>query len=165
VSQIGEYDRLIQLAALKYLPGYDWRLYKAQLWQESKLNPYATSPAGARGIAQFMPTTWREWSPKAGFAGADVVDPEASIFTGACYMAWLIGQWSSPRPDMDRYLLAAASYNAGLGNILKAQVRSGNALWFAPIIRCLDTVTGNASLETTTYCKRILQWWAQEITG
>src|SRR5690606_20537269 len=62
VSTANEYNELIRLAAQKYLPGYDWRLYKAQLWQESKLNPYATSPAGAKGIAQFMPATWAEWS-------------------------------------------------------------------------------------------------------
>ena len=160
-----EYDELIRQAAQRYLWGYDWRLFKAQLWQESKLNPYAVSPAGAKGIGQFMPATWDQWSVKAGYAGYDVTHPEASIFTAACYMAYLIGQWSSPRPDIDRYLLAAASYNAGLGNILKAQKRSGDALWYAPIIRCLDQVTGDASTETVTYGKRILQWWAQEITG
>ena len=30
----------------------------AQLAQESRWNPDATSPAGAQGIAQFMPATW-----------------------------------------------------------------------------------------------------------
>ena len=160
-----EYDDLIFQAAKQYLPDYDWRLYKAQLWQESKLNPYATSPAGAKGIAQFMPATWEEWSKRSGYADYDITHPEASIFTGACYMAWLIGQWKSPRPDIDRYLLAAASYNAGLGNILKAQKRMAGALGYAAIMRGLDQVTGDASNETITYGRRILQWWAQEITG
>jgi len=52
-----KYDALIKTAQKKYLPGTDWRLLKAQLTQESDLNPRAVSPAGAQGIAQFMPNT------------------------------------------------------------------------------------------------------------
>src|SRR5512139_2445880 len=33
----------------------------AQLEAESSWNPAARSPAGAQGIAQFMPGTWRQW--------------------------------------------------------------------------------------------------------
>ena len=160
-----EYDELIKLAAQKYLPEYDWRLYKAQLWQESKFDTYATSPVGAKGIAQFMPKTWKEWAPRAGYPGYEPVHPEASIFTGAAYMAWLIGQWKSPRPAIDRYLLAAASYNSGLGDILKAQKAAGMANGYKQIMACLPEVEPEHAPETIQYGKRILQWWAQEITG
>lgn len=160
-----EYDDLIRQAAEKYLPAYDWRLFKAQLFQESKLNPYAVSPAGAKGIGQFMPATWKEWRVKSGYQGHDETHAEASIFTAACYMAHLIGQWKSPRPSIDRYLLAAASYNAGLSNLLKAQQCASGALGYRAIIAALPQVTADASAETITYAKRILQWWAGEVTG
>ena len=160
-----EYDELIKLASTKYLAAYDWRLYKAQLFQESNMNPYAVSPAGAKGIAQFMPKTWIEWRIKSGYPTHDETHPEAAIFTGACYMAHLVGQWKSPRPSIDRYLLAAASYNAGLGNIVKAQKAANMANGYRQIMAKLPTITEAHSAETITYCKRILQWWAQEITG
>lgn len=165
MSAPSEYDELIRLAAKKYLPEYDWRLFKAQLWQESKLNPYAVSPAGARGIAQFMPKTWQEWRTNAGYPGHDETHPEAAIFTGAAYMAWLIGQWKSPRPAIDRYLLAAASYNSGLGDILKAQKAANMANGYRQIMAKLPEIEPEHCAETITYGKRILQWWAQEITG
>ena len=165
MSTPSEYDELIRLAAKKYLPEYDWRLFKAQLIQESTLNPYAVSPVGAKGIGQFMPATWREWRVKSGYHGHDESHPEASIFTGACYMAHLIGQWRSPRPAIDRYLLAAASYNSGLGDILKAQKVAGMANSYKLIMAALPQIEPLHSNETIQYGKRILQHWAREITG
>ena len=165
MSAPSEYDELIKLATTKYLPDYDWRLLKAQFFAESGLNPLAVSPVGAKGIAQFMPATWKEWLKKAGFPGHDETHPEASIFTGACYMAWLVGQWSTPRPAIDRYLLAAASYNSGLGDILKAQKVAGMAVSYRLIIAALPEVEPLHAQEPIKYCKRILQLWAGEITG
>lgn len=160
-----EYDELIKLAAAKYLPEYDWRLFKAQLIQESSLNPYAVSPVGAKGIAQFMPKTWLEWRKKSGYPQHNEEHAEASIFTGACYMAHLIGQWSTPRPAIDRYLLAAASYNSGLRDILKAQQAARMAVSYRDIIAKLPEIEPLHCNETIQYGKRILQHWAREITG
>ena len=160
-----EYDEIIKAAAAKYLPDYDWRLYKSQLYQESKLDPKAKSPVGASGIAQFMPKTWRECRGKAGYPGHDETHPEASIMTGAAYMAWLIGQWRSPRPAMDRYMLAAASYNSGLGDILKAQKAAGMVNGYREIMARLPEVEPKHSTETITYGKKILAHYAKLITG
>ena len=161
------YDHMIRAAVQLYLAqyGYDWRLYKAQLWAESRLLPNALSSEGAEGVAQFMPETWLEWSPRAGFAGRDPTDPEAAIYTGAMYMAYLIGEWSSPRPQIDRYCLAMASYNAGFGNILKAQGRGGMKNGYSEIIEHLPKVTGSNAKETTNYIRNILKFYAQLITG
>jgi soluble lytic murein transglycosylase-like protein len=155
------YDEFIERAAQMYLPGVDWRLYKAQLWQESSLRPDAVSPAGARGIAQFMPKTWDRWG-----GGLDIHDPKASIEAGARYMAWLIDQWRWPRPPMDRHCLAMASYNAGLGNILKAQKLSGDKSLYKQIIFPLVQITGPTNAhETRSYVQKILSIYNQEITG
>lgn len=163
---ITTFDGHIVKAVEIWLPGYDWRLYKAQLWQESKLKPLAVSPAGAVGVAQFMPMTWAAWSRKSGYANSEPTDPEASIYTGACYMAYLIGEWSWPRPEIDRHCLAMASYNAGLGNILKAQKLSGNRSLYSEIITHLPAVTGDDNApETIGYVRKILGYWAKQVTG
>jgi len=163
---MNQYDDLIfKSATHKALP-YDWRLWKAQVRQESQFNPLVCSPVGALGLAQFMPKTWTEWSKKAGYEGCDPTDPEASVMSGALYMRYLWGEWSSPRPEMDRICLAMASYNAGLGSILKAQKLADMAKNYKDIIAKLHEVTGNKNAhETITYVKRILGYYAEEITG
>jgi soluble lytic murein transglycosylase-like protein len=75
-------------------------LLAAQLMAESNFNPYATSPAGAQGIAQFIPST------AASYGLADPFDPVEAIDAQAHLMHDLIAQLGSPQ-------LALAGYNAG----------------------------------------------------
>jgi hypothetical protein len=75
-------------------------LLAAQLMAESNFNPFAVSPAGAEGIAQFMPGT------AAAFGLADPFDPVEAIDAQAHLMSDLIHQFGSPE-------LALAAYNAG----------------------------------------------------
>lgn len=160
-----EYDAVIRDAAEQYLPGWDWRLWKAQLYQESQLNPAAESPVGARGIAQFMPGTWPRWAARVGYPGVSPHAVEPAVLAGAAYMAHLRGEWSAPRPPADRYSLSAASYNAGLGNLLAAQRRCGGANLYADVIPCLPSVTGRHAAETRTYVARIWRWWREMLLG
>jgi hypothetical protein len=75
-------------------------LLAAQLMAESNFNPFASSPAGAQGIAQFMPGT------AASYGLDDPFDPVAAIDAQAHLMSDLIRQLGSPQ-------LALAAYNAG----------------------------------------------------
>ncbi len=75
-------------------------LLAAQLMAESNFNPFATSPAGAEGIAQFMPAT------AASYGLQDPFDPVEAIDAQAHLMSDLIRQFGSPE-------LALAAYNAG----------------------------------------------------
>src|SRR5258708_34941439 len=77
-----KYDDLFRAAA--EANGLDWLLLKAQAIEESGLDPDATSPAGAKGIAQFMRNTCAEWGH------GNVCDPAAAIDAQARYMAWLL---------------------------------------------------------------------------
>ena len=79
-------------------------LLAAQLMAESNFNPAAVSPAGARGIAQFMPAT------AAAYGLDDPFDPAASVGAQARLMADLLGQFGSTA-------LALAAYNAGPGAV------------------------------------------------
>jgi hypothetical protein len=75
-------------------------LLAAQLMAESGFNPFAQSPAGAEGIAQFMPGT------AASYGLVDPFDPVEAIDAQAHLMSDLIHQFGSPE-------LALAAYNAG----------------------------------------------------
>jgi hypothetical protein len=79
-------------------------LLAAQLMAESNFNPFAVSPAGAQGIAQFMPGT------AASYGLTDPFDPVAAIDAQAHLMSDLIRQLGSPE-------LALAGYNAGPGAV------------------------------------------------
>ncbi|SEG12837.1 transglycosylase SLT domain-containing protein [Marinobacterium lutimaris] len=159
------YDAEIKQAAERWLPGYDWRLWKAQLYQESLLNPDAVSPVGARGIAQFMPGTWLEVSRQLGYQNLSPHMAEPAIIAGAYYQGRQVRMWSAPRPDSDRYSLGAASYNAGAGNVLASQRVCGGANGYAEIIACLPRVTGDHATETKTYVQRIWRYWTEMLLG
>lgn len=75
-------------------------LMAGQLMAESGFDPTAGSPAGAQGIAQFMPST------AAAYGLADPYDPVAAIDAEAHLMSDLLRQFGSPE-------LALAAYNAG----------------------------------------------------
>lgn len=166
------YDAQIRAAAQRWLPGWDWRWWKAQLYQESLLRPDVCSHAGACGIAQFMPATWAEVSSQLRLpAGTTPFHAPAAIEAGAYYMRRMRATWTSPRPEADRRELAQASYNAGAGNILRAQrtclatmpACAGEApctSWPA-ISAHLPRVTGRHSAETITYVQRIRRWYLQ----
>jgi Transglycosylase SLT domain len=76
------------------------------LWQESRLRIEATSPAGAEGVAQFMPRTAAEHGL------ADPREPAPAIAAAARLLADLKIQFGNLG-------LAAAAYNAGTGRVMK----------------------------------------------
>lgn len=160
-----KYDADIREAAGRYLPGWDWRLLKAQYYQESKLDPSAVSSADARGIAQIVDPTWNRIAHEIGHGNVSPHAVGPAIEAGAYYMAKLRDEWSAPRPSADRYSLSAASYNAGLGNLLKAQRKCGGRNLYAEIIPCLPQVTGSHAQETRTYIERIWDYWRQMLIG
>ncbi len=73
---------------------------------ESAWNPNAMSPAGAKGLAQFMDPTAAEF-------GVNVYDPKSSIDGAARYLKYLVDFFKG---DMR---LAIFAYNGGMGNIQK----------------------------------------------
>jgi hypothetical protein len=81
-------------------------LLAAQLYAESNFNPFAVSPAGARGIAQFMPGTARAYGL------ADPFDAGSAIGAQARLMRDLLRRFGSVS-------LALAAYNAGPAPVAK----------------------------------------------
>lgn len=108
------------------------------------------------GLCQFLPGTWSDIQKRHPHLN-NPYDPKQSIIAAAMYMGDLNRSWSSPRPVMDRYMLALASYNAGIGNLLRAQEKAEGALPYSEIISRLAEVTGHHARETTEYVDRIVR--------
>jgi len=82
-------------------------LIEALVWQESRWQAGAVSPAGARGLAQLMPGTARE-------LGVNADDPFANLEGGARYLRQQINRFDG---DLER---ALAAYNAGAARVIRA---------------------------------------------
>lgn len=138
----------------------------AQAVQESRFDEKAVSPAGAVGIAQFMATTSKqvaeELKPKLSLFkdGFDRENPIQSIWAQVYYMNKLFKTWDLGRVEVERFKLALASYNAGTGNILKAQKLSGDKKLWHEIKLFLSSVTGKNSIETIGYVDNIMKYAA-----
>jgi hypothetical protein len=123
---------LLNAAATWGIPG---GYYAAQIKQESGFNPKAVSPAGAEGIAQFMPSTAAGWNPP-----FDPFDPMASLNAGAQYMINGLHQYAGD------YAAALAAYNAGGGTLARCMKQMGVS-W----LNCMPA-------ETQNYVNVILGW-------
>ena len=149
-----KYDQAFAKYQHRYAPAEikrEWLLLKAQAIVESGLRPDAVSPAGAQGLLQFMPLTWREW----GDGSPTPLSAKASIKAGARYMRWQWNNWSGRvRTKECQQALALAGYNAGIKHILKAQMLANDALCFDEIKSKLPEVTGHNSVETINYTVR-----------
>lgn len=82
-------------------------LLEAVVWQESRWNAAAVSPAGARGLAQLMPATGRQ-------LGVDWRDPRANLEGGARYLRMQLDRFGG---DVEK---ALAAYNAGPERVARA---------------------------------------------
>ena len=96
------YGETIQQAATSN--GIDPAIIAGLIETESNWNPNAISPAGAKGLAQFMDPTAAEF-------GVNVNDPTSSIQGAAKYLKYLVDYFNG---DLR---LAIFAYNGGMGNI------------------------------------------------
>jgi Transglycosylase SLT domain/SPOR domain len=94
--------RMIEQAA--EVASLDAGFFARLIWQESLFDPDAVSPAGAQGIAQFMPGT-------AAMRGLeDTFNPEEALEASALYLMDLAREFGNLG-------LAAAAYNGGVARL------------------------------------------------
>lgn len=120
VPQVRRFESLFVEAGRRW--GIDPTVLAAQAQKESGGNVNAVSPAGARGLMQFMPAT-------AAAMGVNPLDPASAINGAARYMSEMLGQFGSLE-------LALAAYNAGPGAVRRA----GNRAPYAETIRYVQQV-------------------------
>jgi len=110
---LSPYDDIVKTHAKQY--GFDWRLLVAQMHQESRFNPNATSMAGAKGLFQVMPRTAKELGIK------NVHIPEQGIKAGIRYMDWVRDRMIKNDVQEEQLIwFTLASYNAGAGHVRDA---------------------------------------------
>lgn len=110
--------RSVILEAAKRCDAVPVEILAAQIAAESGWDPRAVSPAGARGIAQFMPAVWKQYGIDANDDGVvDIWDPVDAIHSAAelnCVNRRLVREASG-----NRLHNTLAAYNAGYGSVLK----------------------------------------------
>lgn len=153
-----QYDLAFRHYGQLYFPWQDWRHWKAQGLAESKLDPKATSYCGAVGLMQLMPITAKG-------LGVNPYSPESNIQGGIKYDRQLWRSWTSIPDSNERRDFTYASYNAGLGWILKARKKAAGAKTWEPVSAALSAITGaqNAK-QTQNYILHIRAFYRQ-LTG
>jgi len=159
-NRVKNFDHYFSKYSKRYFgPGFDWKLFKAQAVAESRLNSKAKSHVGAKGLMQIMPKTFQEIKKKnPGIKGSNL-QPRWNIAAGIYYNRSIWNLWRADRSFLDRLNFMFGSYNAGKGNILKAQKiaekRNLNPNRWDSIEKTLSKITGKHSQETINYVQKI----------
>ena len=90
--------------------GLSRSLVKSVVWAESRFDPKATSPKGAKGLMQLMPETFDMCTAALGIRGADIYDVTVSLRCGCYYLSLMLDKFDG---DQTAALMA---YNAGENN-------------------------------------------------
>jgi len=119
-------------------------LMAGQLMAESGFDPDAGSPAGAQGIAQFMPST------AAAYGLTNPYDPIAAIDAQGHLMSDLLRQFGSPE-------LALAAYNAGPAPVEACHCIPPYPETQAYVTRILALIGGAGAIAMPSFEVRLIQ--------
>ena len=159
-NRVVKYDKYFSKYSKRYFgTNFDWRLFKAQAVAESRLMAKAKSRVGALGVMQIMPRTFKEITRKNPSIKGNRAQPRWNIAAGIYYDRHIWNIWKAERPFQDRINFMFGSYNAGKGNILRAQriaeKKGLNSNLWKSIEPTLPEITGKRSNETIGYVKKI----------
>ncbi len=159
-NRVKKFDPYFTKYTKRYFgPAFDWRHFKAQAVAESRLQADAKSRVGAVGVMQIMPRTFDEIRKRHPVIKGTRYQPRWNIAAGIYYDRQLWNTWKAERPFRDRLNFTFGAFNAGKGNIIKAQkaaARDGlNPNLWPSIEKKLPKVTGKHSRETIGYVRKI----------
>ncbi|MCX4239514.1 lytic transglycosylase domain-containing protein [Paraliomyxa miuraensis] len=116
-DRIAPIQPIVEDVAARY--DMDPDLINGVIWVESRFQPRAKSPAGARGLMQLMPATASAMARELDRPVARVYEPEFNVEAGSVYLLKLLDRFDGDET------LALASYNAGAGNVGKWMANDG----------------------------------------
>jgi soluble lytic murein transglycosylase len=119
--------------------------------QETEFDPDAVSSADARGIMQLIPSAARRSASQASlpYRWDNIDDPTYNMQLGMTELAGDLNQWDGS------YILAAAAYNAGPGNVGKWIAQNGDPR--SPMVDPIDWIEKIPFTETRNYVQRVLE--------
>jgi membrane-bound lytic murein transglycosylase MltF len=96
---------------------FDWLMIAALAYQESGIDQSKSSPAGAIGVMQLLPSTAAD--PNVNIRKIDVM--EHNIHAGVKYLRFLHDRYfkNEPMDVLNKMLFTFASYNAGPGKVIR----------------------------------------------
>jgi hypothetical protein len=136
-----EYRAMLLRAATRW--NVSAALLAGQLMAESGFDPNAGSPAGAQGIAQFMPSTAAAYGLQNPYDPAEAIDAQAHL------MSDLLRQFGDPS-------LALAAYNAGPAPVEACGCIPAYPETQAYVSRILALLGGTGALVTPTFEVRLV---------
>lgn len=159
-NRVKKFDKYFSKYSKRYFGvNFDWLYFKAQAIAESNLKAKAKSRVGAVGMMQIMPKTFEEISKKNPSIKGTREQPRWNIAAGIYYDRMIWKAWKADRSFQDRINYMFGSYNAGRGNILKAQriakKKGLNLKRWQSVEKTLPKVTGKRSEETIGYIRKI----------
>ncbi len=164
---ISRYDSLVK----KYSKtiGWDWRLFSALMYQESKFNQGVISRMGAIGLMQVMESTANRYGIE------DIYDPEQNIKAGTRELGRLQNVYKKMGADsINVILLTLAAYNCGEGKIQHcmkvAKFEGKNHLSWEDLVSVIPimndgytngevTIPPFKGKESITHVKNIIRQW------
>lgn len=117
-AKIRSVDKIVNRAAKEYRLDPD--LLRGMIWVESRFDPKATSPAGAKGLMQLMPATAKSLANQLDRASRPY-NSDFNVTAGAYYLRKMLNRYDG------NLQFAIAAYNAGPGNVSK-WTRNGGRL-------------------------------------
>lgn len=153
-AQVGLLIPQASYPVLMYTPiSPEKALMMAIVRQESMLNRFAKSDAGAMGMMQLMPDTAKSVARelKLDYSPQKLFDKEYNMRLGSHYISKRIGNLGGS------YILAIASYNAGIGNVKKWLDRFGDPRQMNNLNDIIDWMELIPFSETRNYVQRVLE--------
>lgn len=152
---------LIRAARAFWGPGAPTATFAAQVHAESRWRPQAVSPAGAQGMAQFMPATAR-WIAGAypHLSGEGPFNPGWALRAMVTYDRHLWERVSADDP-CNRMAKVLAAYNGGLGWVRRDEALArktglADGLWFEGVETVNAGRSAAAKRENRAYPRSIL---------
>ncbi|AQZ95547.1 transglycosylase SLT domain-containing protein [Halopseudomonas phragmitis] len=156
---------LVRVAQWQFGLGAPVATLAGQIHQESAWRHSAVSPAGAQGLAQFMPATGRwmaEIYPRR-LGPADPFNPGWALRAMVTYNQWHLDRIQA-HTHCEKWAMALAAYNGGLGWINRdkrlASASGADPLtWFDSVERFNAGRSAANFRENRDYPRRILERW------
>ena len=128
-------------------------LMMAIIRQESQLNRYAKSSAGAAGLMQLMPSTADNVAKMAGvdYSYERLFEKDYNMLLGSFYLGKRVKDFNGS------YIMAIASYNAGIGNVKTWVGRFGDPRQARSLDEVIDWMESIPFSETRNYVQRVLE--------